>query len=114
MARRIRANASLSSLRTWARVRSAVSRKTTVRPPDGLSVDPVECGVQRVETDSAPPSGLLGEVRGQRRAILQASKVIDIDGRDDGLAVLGDRDGTVGVPGLGDKLSQVCASRGQR
>ena len=53
-------------------------------------------------------------MRGQRRAILQVSKVIDIDERDDGLAMLGDRDGTVGVPGLGDKFPQVRPSRSQR
>lgn len=81
---------------------------------DGLCVDPVERGVQRVETDPAVPSGLLGEVRGQRRAILQICKVIDIDERDDGLTMLGDRDGTVGMPGLGDKFPKVCPSRSQR
>jgi hypothetical protein len=81
---------------------------------DGLCVDPVKRGIQRVQTDTAAPSGLLGEVRGQRRTILKVSKVIDIDERDDGLAVLGDRDGTVGVPGLGDKFPQVCTSRSQR
>ena len=53
-------------------------------------------------------------MRGQRRAILQVSKVIDIDERDDGLAMLGDRDGTVGVPGLGDKFPEVRPSRSQR
>ena len=59
-------------------------------------------------------SGLLGEVRGQRRTILQIRKVIDIDERDDGLTVLGDRDGTVAMPGLGDKFPEVCPSRSQR
>jgi hypothetical protein len=53
-------------------------------------------------------------VRGQRRAILKVREVIDVDERDDGLAVLADRDGAVGMPGLGDKFTQVCPSRSQR
>jgi hypothetical protein len=73
--------------------------------PDGLCVDPVKRAIEVVEADSAAASGLLREVRGQRCAILEVREVIDIDERDDRLAVLADGDGAVGMPGLGDKFT---------
>ncbi len=79
-----------------------------------LCVDPVKRGIQVIEADSTAPGGLLSEVIGQRRPILKVREVIDVDKRDDRLAVLADGDGTVGIPRLRDKFTQMRPGRGQR
>jgi hypothetical protein len=79
-----------------------------------LCIDPVERGIQFIQAHPGPPGGLVRQVRGQRRAILKVGEVIYVDQRRDRLAVLADGDWTVTLPRLGDELTQVRLSRGQR
>ena len=53
-------------------------------------------------------------MRRQRRAIFEIGEVVDTDQRSNRLAVLADGDGAVALPGLGDKLTQMCLGRSQR
>jgi hypothetical protein len=80
----------------------------------GFCIDPVERCIQSIEADPAAPSGLVRQVRRQRRAIFEVGEVVDTDQRGDRLAVLADGDGTLALPGLGDELTQMCLGRGQR
>src|SRR5580658_7918935 len=50
---------------------------------------------------------------GQGGPVLQISEVVDVDDGDRGLAMLGDRDRTMRIPGLGDQFTQVSPGRRQ-
>src|SRR5947208_75786 len=102
MAWRVLANSSLSSLRSRARPRSAVSRKTIVRVMPGCRRRPVERSVKIGEAGPRAPGSFVRQVRGQRSSVLELSKIVDADQRGDGLAMLADRHGAVAVASFGD------------
>jgi hypothetical protein len=78
-----------------------------------VSVHPVQGRVQVSQRDavaSGQPGGVVG---GQRGPVLQVGEVVDVDDGDRGLAVLGDRDRTMRIPGPRDQFTQVSPGRCQ-
>src|SRR6202034_1589127 len=66
----------------------------------------VERSVQSIEADTAASRSLVRQVRRQRRAIFEVSKVVDADQRSNRLAMLADGHGAVPLPGLGHEFTQ--------